>query len=248
MQNFNIYSKVLVLEKRSAPIYRDSISMDKIDYLDGGDDEDMKSDILGMVDDNSGGVVYKVVELPTGTEQLMAPASLNAASPVNQSQCYYLISNTTTEFSPTVHRTISPKTATSNGKTVNVMASTHKKRDERRRATHNEVERRRRDKINNWIMKLSKILPDTGNDIGTSSNGHFEGLSKGGILAKAFEHITELKETNNSLSECLKENEKVLIENIKLQETNDRLQRDNELLRAQISQLGITPAPDTSES
>lgn len=27
-----------------------------------------------------------------------------------------------------------------------------KKRDERRRATHNEVERRRRDKINHWIM------------------------------------------------------------------------------------------------
>lgn len=33
-------------------------------------------------------------------------------------------------------------------------------RDERRRATHNEVERRRRDKINNWIAKLSKIIPD----------------------------------------------------------------------------------------
>ena len=33
-------------------------------------------------------------------------------------------------------------------------------RDDRRRATHNEVERRRRDKINNWIVKLSKIIPD----------------------------------------------------------------------------------------
>lgn len=43
-------------------------------------------------------------------------------------------------------------------------------------------------------MKLSKILPDTNNE---SSNGHFEGLSKGGILAKAFEYISELKETNN---------------------------------------------------
>lgn len=39
-------------------------------------------------------------------------------------------------------------------------------RDDRRRATHNEVERRRRDKINNWIMKLSKIIPDCSQDTG----------------------------------------------------------------------------------
>ena len=33
-------------------------------------------------------------------------------------------------------------------------------REEKRRVTHNEVERRRRDKINNWICRLAKILPD----------------------------------------------------------------------------------------
>lgn len=33
-------------------------------------------------------------------------------------------------------------------------------RDERRRVTHNEVERRRRDKINNWISKLGKLLAE----------------------------------------------------------------------------------------
>ncbi|NXD03746.1 USF2 factor, partial [Certhia familiaris] len=41
-------------------------------------------------------------------------------------------------------------------------------RDERRRAQHNEVERRRRDKINNWIVQLSKIIPDCGSDSGKS--------------------------------------------------------------------------------
>ncbi|NXV06724.1 USF2 factor, partial [Cettia cetti] len=41
-------------------------------------------------------------------------------------------------------------------------------RDERRRAQHNEVERRRRDKINNWIVQLSKIIPDCGADSGKS--------------------------------------------------------------------------------
>lgn len=45
------------------------------------------------------------------------------------------------------------------------------KRDDRRRATHNEVERRRRDKINNWILKLSKIIPECKQD---SSKGNFE--------------------------------------------------------------------------
>lgn len=32
-------------------------------------------------------------------------------------------------------------------------------RDDKKRATHNEVERRRRDKINGWIGKLAKIVP-----------------------------------------------------------------------------------------
>jgi upstream stimulatory factor len=46
-------------------------------------------------------------------------------------------------------------------------------RDDRRRATHNEVERRRRDKINNWIAKLGKIIPEcnVGNATGNGSNG-----------------------------------------------------------------------------
>lgn len=37
-------------------------------------------------------------------------------------------------------------------------------RDERRRASHNEVERRRRDTINKWIFELSKVIPDCSND------------------------------------------------------------------------------------
>ena len=33
-------------------------------------------------------------------------------------------------------------------------------RQARRRELHNEVERRRRDNINSWMVQLSKILPD----------------------------------------------------------------------------------------
>lgn len=58
-------------------------------------------------------------------------------------------------------------------------------RDDRRRATHNEVERRRRDKINSWITKLAALVPNSG--LPDSS-------SKGGILAKACDHIVELTE------------------------------------------------------
>lgn len=45
----------------------------------------------------------------------------------------------------------------------NVKMDAFKKRDDKRRATHNEVERRRRDKINCWIFKLKEMLPTEGN-------------------------------------------------------------------------------------
>lgn len=58
-------------------------------------------------------------------------------------------------------------------------------RDDKRRATHNEVERRRRDKINSWITKLAAMVPNSGLP---------DTASKGGILAKACDHISELTE------------------------------------------------------
>ncbi|XP_023331488.1 upstream stimulatory factor 1 [Eurytemora carolleeae] len=39
------------------------------------------------------------------------------------------------------------------------VSSAKEERQGNRRATHNEVERRRRDNINNWIMKLGKLIP-----------------------------------------------------------------------------------------
>lgn len=58
-------------------------------------------------------------------------------------------------------------------------------RDDKRRATHNEIERRRRDKINSWITKLAALVPNSGLP---------DSASKGGILAKACDYITELTE------------------------------------------------------
>lgn len=44
-------------------------------------------------------------------------------------------------------------------------------RDEKKRATHNEVERRRRDKINGWINKLAKIVPTCTEDSNNAKIG-----------------------------------------------------------------------------
>ncbi|SPP78798.1 uncharacterized protein LOC117581619 [Drosophila guanche] len=53
----------------------------------------------------------------------------------------------------------------------------YKKRDDKRRATHNEVERRRRDKINCWIFKLKEMLPTEGSRYRPAhSNGNGNGL------------------------------------------------------------------------
>ncbi|BFG02979.1 uncharacterized protein DMAD_02340 [Drosophila madeirensis] len=52
----------------------------------------------------------------------------------------------------------------------------YKKRDDKRRATHNEVERRRRDKINCWIFKLKEMLPTEGSRYRPAhSNGNGNG-------------------------------------------------------------------------
>jgi len=66
-------------------------------------------------------------------------------------------------------------------------------RDSNRRTQHNEVERRRRDKINQGIIKLSKIVPECQND------NTKQGQSKGGILAKAFDYIQLLLKVNSEL-------------------------------------------------
>ncbi|KAL1131301.1 hypothetical protein AAG570_010919 [Ranatra chinensis] len=109
-------------------------------------------------------------------------------------------------------------------------------RDDKRRQTHNEVERRRRDKINNWIMKLSKIIPECKQD---SSKGSFESQSKGGILAKACDYIVELRESNQRLLVFIKENERLASDVEQLGRQVEELKIENEQLRSILQQNGI---------
>lgn len=107
-------------------------------------------------------------------------------------------------------------------------------RDERRRAQHNEVERRRRDKINNWIVTLSKIIPDCNTDSSKT------GASKGGILSKACDYIRELRQTNQRLQESFKEVERVQMDNELIKQQIEEMKNENALLRAQLQQHGIS--------
>lgn len=113
-------------------------------------------------------------------------------------------------------------------------------RDERRRAQHNEVERRRRDKINNWIVTLSKIIPDC------SMDSTKTGASKGGILSKACDYIRELRQSNQRLQESLKEVERIQVDNELCRQQIEELKSENALLRSQLQQHGVELVGETS--
>ncbi|XP_074109381.1 uncharacterized protein LOC141534135 isoform X1 [Cotesia typhae] len=159
-------------------------------------------------------------------------------SPINGQ--FYIVGGTNEVFTTSqTSRSLAPRTTTLQIETPRNNTPGLKKRDDKRRATHNEVERRRRDKINNWIAKLGKIIPDCSNNSGTSNgNGsssegktNYETQSKGGILAKACEYITELRAANQGLGQCLRDNEKLRQEVTALKQHVQRLQRENDQLR-----------------
>ncbi|XP_013414131.1 upstream stimulatory factor 2 isoform X2 [Lingula anatina] len=132
-------------------------------------------------------------------------------------------------------RTIAPRTAF-----APKMEGARTGRDERRRATHNEVERRRRDKINNWIVTLSKLVPDCAQD--HTKQGQVGEQSKGGILAKACDYINDLRTANERMAQTLKDAERLSVDHDLLQQQISELKQENALLRAQMQQHGLLSA------
>ncbi|XP_046383240.1 upstream stimulatory factor 1 isoform X2 [Ischnura elegans] len=163
-------------------------------------------------------------------------------SPINGQ--FYVIGSPQDVFGTPSQRSLAPRA----GQLESRGSSCHLplQRDERRRATHNEVERRRRDKINHWIVKLSKIIPECAPDHAKQGQVSFEGQSKGGILAKACEYIMELRNSNQRLGECIKENERLTMDVEMLRQQGEELRRENILLRAHLEQNGILP-PESVE-
>ena len=93
------------------------------------------------------------------------------------------------------------------------------------------VERRRRDKINTWIMKLAAVVPDCQMDQSK------QGPSKGGVLSKSLDHIIKLRAQNDRMAETIKEQERILVENQVLRQQVEKLRQENALLQAQNIQL-----------
>lgn len=120
------------------------------------------------------------------------------------------------------------------------------RRIDRRRATHNEVERRRRDTINAWIMQLGKLIP--GLDMDDQEKGPPKGgaLSKGGILAKACDYVQELNEDNKTLEKRVHELESVADENERLLAAIEELRQDNISLKQQLENHGIVANSTTN--
>ncbi|KAK0087864.1 hypothetical protein PV325_013853 [Microctonus aethiopoides] len=184
----------------------------------------------------NGNTVSNEIELPVAQQGNNAVQVLT--SPINGQ--FYVIGNANDVFTTSQSsRSLAPRTATLQIENPRNSTPVLKKRDDRRRATHNEVERRRRDKINNWIAKLGKIIPEcntsaSNNGSGSSGEGkaNYETQSKGGILAKACEYITELRSANQGLGQCLRDNEKLRQEVTALKQMVTQLKRENAQLRS----------------
>jgi upstream stimulatory factor len=121
---------------------------------------------------------------------------------------------------------LSVNSSSSSSNNNNIQGGVKGVRDEKRRANHNEVERRRRDNINKWIVELSKVIPDCSTD----QSKH--GQSKGGILEKTVQYLLDMKEENFRLIDHIRSLEKLKYDNDLLVQQNDFLQKENDLLKS----------------
>ncbi|EDV19448.1 uncharacterized protein TRIADDRAFT_62099 [Trichoplax adhaerens] len=110
-------------------------------------------------------------------------------------------------------------------------------RDERRRATHNEVERRRRDKINTWINRLAKLVPNAEGD--HSKQGQ---VSKGAILQRTVDYINELVDKSHMVNKKSEEIHQLMVDVEVLRQQVGELRKLNTLYLTQLQQSGIDPA------
>ncbi|XP_014470077.1 PREDICTED: upstream stimulatory factor 1-like isoform X3 [Dinoponera quadriceps] len=161
------------------------------------------------------------------------------ASPLNGQ--FYVLSNGNDVVASETARSVAPRVAKLQIEGPQSIITGIKKRDERRRVTHNEVERRRRDKINTWISKLGNLLPDCDQNANGEGDGKANGesQSKGGILARACEYIVKLREDKEKLTQSLEENVQLTEEAKNLRQVANDLRNENSKLKAQMTKDGM---------
>uniref|UniRef100_A0A2K6EJS5 Upstream stimulatory factor 1 n=1 Tax=Propithecus coquereli TaxID=379532 RepID=A0A2K6EJS5_PROCO len=190
--------------------------------------------------ENGGQVMYRVIQVSEGqldgqTEGTGAISGYPATQSMTQNlPCiftgqFFVMMSPQEVLQGGSQRSIAPRTHPYSPKSEAPRTT----RDEKRRAQHNEVERRRRDKINNWIVQLSKIIPDC------SMESTKSGQSKGGILSKACDYIQELRQSNHRLSEELQGLDQLQLDNDVLRQQVEDLKNKNLLLRAQLRHHGL---------
>ncbi|XP_015177596.1 PREDICTED: upstream stimulatory factor-like isoform X3 [Polistes dominula] len=137
------------------------------------EDENVQYQLCQINKDESA-VAYRVVQV---SDNQLENSELSVATPVNNTVQVltsplngqlYLLSNGNEMLSSDSTRDIIPCVTKVKIEPSENLVLGAKKRDEKRRATHNEVEKRRRDKINNWIFKLGELIPESINGNGTN--------------------------------------------------------------------------------
>ncbi|CAG9123252.1 hypothetical protein JYU34_013704 [Plutella xylostella] len=169
--------------------------------------------------DIGGAVTYRFVPMTSGEETISDQAS-GSPTHVLANREFYVIGNSVDVFGSSSNSKKPIRRDPMQAKVI-----TTKKRDDKRRATHNEVERRRRDKINTWISRLAALIP---------SSGLPDSASKGGILAKACDYITELTTKQKKFEKLEIDNEKLVMEVLKLNQELTELRKENSSLRSQM--------------
>ncbi|KAH8419873.1 hypothetical protein KR009_003462 [Drosophila setifemur] len=181
--------------------------------------------------------------VPSMLSAIAAPVSVPAPTHTHTS-------SPAPSLAPVLYQRSPPEMAITNNTSATPTSKleAYKKRDDKRRATHNEVERRRRDKINCWIFKLKEMLPSLSSScseastspststssISTKSNPSPGGRtppndSKSQILIKACEYIKSMQGEIDTLRDCLREADGLRASNQALREELDRLKRQQQL-------------------
>ncbi|KAF7257960.1 hypothetical protein EG68_04132 [Paragonimus skrjabini miyazakii] len=104
-------------------------------------------------------------------------------------------------------------------------------KDVRRRVSHNEVERRRRDRINTWISELYKLLPP-------DEQAKSQYQSKGIVLKRVCEYFQNVDSMLKAANAAV---DQARVENGLLRQRNRELQQENQLLSASLH-LGAAAA------
>lgn len=163
--------------------------------------------------------VAQVVPASNGLVQKNLPALQNTTKPIPASVFSYRFASPTSNQTPYY---VSSDIVLSGG----IAQQT------RRRIVHNEVERRRKDKINNWILKLADVVPQCS----------WGKQSKNIVLEKTVEYINQVNTQLKELSD-LQQREQKLAQEVQLLKTRlGTTTKENKLLRDLLKKNSI-PIP-----